>query len=813
MKLTFMVAAWLIGVLIGLETRAPLTPLLLLLGGSVTLGLALRLRGLPVFVAVLVALLLLGAWRAGAVSSPLPPLTSLSLTGQAEAKVTLGGRITSDPEFAGNRVEFTLDVRAADLQPGLVSIEGRILVYARPPDDLVARRSPPYFDYGDVVTVTGTIRRPEPFGGFDYPAYLAAQRITGIMSADSSAVVGEIGGWREWPYALRGRLSESIEATIPYPQSALGQALLLGLRGNLPPEMVQDFRSTGTSHLLAISGLHVGVLVVMFLAASAWLFGRRGFYFLAVPLIAVWVYALVSGMPPSVVRAAVMGSIYLVAVGVGRPGSILPALAFSAGVMTAISPEIIQRVSFQLSFAAMAGIALTQPFIPKWPPAFSGPGHSWWEPLAFYSIRVPLMMLIISWSAMLATWPLLAFNFREVALPGIIVTVLALPAMPFIMAGTLAAAAVGLLSTTIGQFFGWLVWAPSSYLIELVETAPKWTLQTDWAGNWLVFVWYSVLGALLLLLTPGRLGRLWSRVKYLAEELARHPMEPAKTVPIIMGAVLMTAVAAALWWQVGTGGDGDLHVYFFDVGQGDSALIVTPQGRQVLVDGGPAPDSAIRALSDAMPRGDRSLDLVVMTHLDADHSRGLLDVLDRYQVGAVLAGPESPAAAIYAQWLAGVERNQVDVVSVHQGYSIDLGSGVIAEVLNPRFGIPAGESANNGALVLRLTYGSISFLLTADIEAETESFLAAGGQGIRSTVLKVAHHGSKTSSTAGFVDAVDPAAALISVGGNNPFGHPDSEVLGRLMRQTGGENLYRTDRNGDVEFVTDGQKLWVNTER
>ena len=685
--------------------------------------------------------------------------------------------------------------------------------YARPSDDLVARRSPPYFDYGDLVTVSGTLRRPEPFGGFDYPAYLAAQGIAGIMSADSAEVAGESGGWRKWPYSLRGRLSESIEDTIPYPQSALGQALLLGLRGDLPPEMVQDFRGTGTPHLLAISGLHVGVLVVMFLAASAWLFGRRGFYFLAVPLIAVWAYALVSGMPPSVVRAAVMGSVYLVAVGIGRPGSILPALALSAGLMTVISPEIVQRVSFQLSFAAMAGIALTQPFIPRWSPESTAPGRSWWAPLALPMVRAPLMMLIISWSAMLATWPLLAFNFREVALPGIIVTVLALPAMPFIMAGTLAAAAVGLVSTTLGQFIGWMVWAPTSYLIELVKIAPKWTLQTDWAGNWLVAVWYLALGASLLLLKPGRLGWLWSRVKDQAGELTRRPMEPAKTLPIITGAVFMTAAAIALWWQVGTGGDGDLHVYFLDVGQGDSALIVTPEGRQVLVDGGPAPDSAIRALSEAMPEGDRSLDLVVVTHLDADHSRGLIDVLDQYEVGAIVAGTESSTASMYAQWQAGVERNKVDVVSVHQGYALDLGSRVVAEVLNPRSGISGGGSANNDALVLRMTYGSVSFLLTADIEAQTESLLALMGAGIESTVLKVAHHGSKASSTAGFIDAVGPAVALISVGGDNSFGHPNDEVIGRLMRQIGGENIYRTDRHGDVEFVTDGVELWVETQR
>ncbi len=805
MRLAFLAAAWLGGVLIGLEIRTPLAPLMLLLGGSFTLGLALHLRRLPVFPAVLAVMLLLGAWRTD-FSGALPTLTA-----QSAAKVTLEGRINGDPEFIDRRVKFTLDLSAADFGPGLAPLKNRVLVYADPTDDLVARRSPPYFNYGDLVVITGTLRQPEPFGGFDYPAYLARQGITGIVSADSATVTGETGGWREWPYSLRGSLSESIEETIPYPQSALGQALLLGLRGNLPPEMVQDFRSTGTSHLLAISGLHVGVLVVMFLAVAAWLLGRRGLYFLAVPVIAVWAYALVSGLPPSVVRAAVMGSVYLVAVGLGRPGSVLPALALSAGVMTAVSPEIIQRVSFQLSFAAVGGIALAQSLIPRW--SITHGNQSRWQLWAFQLLRAPYIALTISLAATLATWPLVAFNFQEVALLGVIVTVLALPAMPFILAGTLAAAFVGLASTTVGQFFGWLVWAPSSYLIELVEAAPGWTIQTDWAGIWLVWVWYLVLGGLLLLLTPGRMGRLWSQISSGAQVLVHHRPEPAKTIPIAFGAFLMTAAAVALWWQVGAGSDGNLHVYFFDVGQGDSALIVTPLGHQVLVDGGPDLDSAIGALSGAMPGSDRSLDLLVMTHLDSDHSRGLLEVLDRYQVGAVLAGANSPGSAMYAQWQAGVERNRGNVVSVHQGYRLDLGSGVVAEVLNPRAGSSYGASGNNEAVVLRLTYGSVSFLLTADIEAETESLLASGETRIQSTVLKVAHHGSKTSSTAWFIDRVDPAAALISVGGSNAYGHPNPEVLGRLLEQTGSENLYRTDRHGDVEFITDGTELWVNTER
>lgn len=792
----------------GLVSSITLAPLLLLIGGSFTLALALYLRRLSVFPAALAVILLLGLWRADTVSSPLPLLTS-----QDEAEAELTGRIVDDPEFSGRRVEFTLALSAVDLGSGPVSVENRALVYANPSHDLVARRSPPYFDYGDQVSVMGTLRRPEPFGEFDYPAYLASQGIIGTMLADSATVTGEEGGWREWPYAVRGRLSESIEDTMPYPQSALGKELLLGRRGDLPPEMVQEFRSTGTSHLLAISGLHVGVLVAMFLAGAAWLFGRRGLYYLVVPLVVVWAYALVSGLPPSVIRAAVMGSVYLLAVAFGRPGSVLPALALSAGIMTAIAPDIIQRVSFQLSFAAVGGIALAQSLIPQWPFAAGNRDQKWWQTWILPLLRGLALAFFISLAATLATWPLVAFNFREVPVLGIIVTVLALPAMPFIMAGTLAAAVVGLISTTFGQFVGWLVWAPTSYLIELVEAAPGWTIKTDWAGIWLVWVWYSVLGGLLLLTSPGRVARLWARFKHGVQASANDQVRQAMPVPLMFGAFAMTVVAIALWWQVGTGGDGNLHVYFFDVGQGDSALIVTPQGRQVLVDGGPDTGSAIQALSKAIPGSDRSLDLVVLTHLDSDHSRGLLEVFDHYQVGGVLAGTHSSDSAMYAQWQAGLERGRLDVMTVHQGYRLDLGAGVIADVLNPRSGPRYGASDNNESVVLRLEFGSVSFLLTSDIEAETEALLQAGGAEVQSTVLKVAHHGSKTSSTAGFINEVSPVAALISVGGSNSYGHPNEDVLGRLVNQTGDANLYRTDQDGGVEFITDGTELWVITER
>jgi len=316
-----------------------------------------------------------------------------------------------------------------------------------------------------------------------------------------------------------------------------GAGAAFGTARRLAARYVQDFRSTGTSHLLAISGLHVGVLVVMFLAASAWLFGRRGFYFFAFPFIAVWAYVLVSGMPPSVVRAAVMGSVYLPAVGVDRPGSILPALAFSAGLMTIISPKIVQRVSFQLSFVAMAGIASTQPFIPRWPPE-SG-------------IARPILVGVIGVTdgprALDDAHNLVVGHAGDLAVAG-----LQLPRGDPTRDHRYGVGGRGSRQhdrRAIHRLDGLGAHKLSD---RTGRSRPEMDSPSRLGRQLAGGLWYLALGVLLLFLKPGRLGWLWSWVKDRAGELTRHPMGPAKTLPVIMGAVIMTAAAVALWWQVGT---------------------------------------------------------------------------------------------------------------------------------------------------------------------------------------------------------------------------------------------------------------------
>ena len=787
------------------------------------IAVALRMARLSAFPAVLAAALLLGVAR-GEASQP-----GLGVAAALDGREIIAtGQITDDPEHTATRVRFELLVFEIRLDDDIREVNERWLVYARPPDELVARRETPYFRYGDVLTVTGTPQEPRPIDGFDYPAYLAAQGITATMFAREAQVTGEGGArWRAALYAARGRLADSIERVMPYPESALGQAFLLGKRESLPTELVERFRGTGAAHLLAISGLHVGVLLAVAVVAGSLLLGRQRPTYLAVAAAVIWLYALAAGASPSALRAAVMGTVYLAALGLGRPSSVLPALALAAALMTAASPNLVRQVSFQLSFAAVGGIGLA---LTVWDGNFGG----WRSQSAGWRARLlgwAASLTVVSAAATLATWPLVAANFGEVALLGVPVSLVAIPAMAPAVVTTIVAAVGGVVFEPLGELLGWMAVAPTAYLIAVVSAFPQWTLEANWVGRPLLAAWYGGLGLALLAAQPHRTRRwqqavasLPSRLKSLkrngpstssgertGEKGSPRIRLPSPYITITVAVALGTA-AAILWFRVADGPDGYLHVHFLDIGQGDSILVVTPSGRQTLIDGGPDGDTVSQALADTLPGGDRSLDLVVMTHLDSDHSNGLLDVLDRYTVGAVLSGPQPPGDEMRAQWEDRLEQHGIAPVEVRAGYVVELGDGVELQVLNPPRERLSGDS-NNDSLVMRLTYGEVSFLLAADIESEAEQSLVAGRAELQSTVLKAAHHGSKTSTTRPFLNAVSPAIAVVSAGLDNSYGHPAPAVVERLEAAVEAENVYRTDRDGSIEVVSDGATVWVRTER
>jgi competence protein ComEC len=298
---------------------------------------------------------------------------------------------------------------------------------------------------------------------------------------------------------------------------------------------------------------------------------------------------------------------------------------------------------------------------------------------------------------------------------------------------------------------------------------------------------------------PSPLKTLWQR---LTDHLS--------TKALVAG---LAIVVLLVWVAAFSLPDGKLHVTFLDVGQGDAIFIQTPRGQKVLVDGGPSPTTLLAALGRRMPFWDRAIDLVVLSHPHDDHVSGLIPVLKRYRVKAFLDGGQEHPTPAYTQCLEVIQEKGISYQLARLGMQIQLGERLQMRVLHPEGELLSGTDSdvNNNSIVLRLVYGRISFLLTGDVEEEAEAVLLLSNEDLASTILKSPHHGSDTSLNLRFLEAVNPQLAVIQVGADNQFGHPDPTTLAKLEER--GVMVLRTDQNGTVEVVSDGERYWIKAER
>ena len=808
MRLVIASACWVAGVYVGLRLAVPASALAMFLLASVALVPLFGMRRWSLLAPVALLLLLLGALR---VELPTHSIQGLELY-DGLGEVTVEGIVVGDPEARGSAVRFPFKVEAvATGDETREEITGKALVLAGPSAQLAVERSAPHIRYGDRLRLTGRLELPSDEGTFDYREYLARQGIGATMAFPEVSLLSEGHGSPVLSavYRLRNSLARSLTRSLAEPQASLAQTLLLGKRGDIPEEVTQAFRDTGTSHLLAISGLHVGVVLALLLPFSVALLGRRRNLYLLLPLVILWLYAALSGFSPSVERAVIMASIYLLALALGRQRNSLPALAFAAALMVALDPNALYDISFQLSFTAVAGIILLAPTLQRVlaTPLGEGDINGGWKRGVWLWLVIPAA---VSMAAILATLPLLAFNFHRISLLSLPATLLALPMLPLALATSLATALVGLVSTPLGQGVGIVAWLPLSYILGIVEglaRIPQAVLHLESVAGPLVWAYYGGAAALILFI---------GMRQYLPGSMLDRALHWSPRPAVKVGTLLGLGAAVVLIWTANFAlPDGKLRVTFLDVGQGDAIFVQGPGGEQVLIDGGPDPLPVLRALGERMPFWDRSLDLVVLSHADADHLGGLPEVLRRYRVAAVLDNPYLHDSPGWREWQAILQDKGATVVQAREGQVVKLGKDVVLKVLHPPEPPLGGTSAdaNNNATVLQLRYGDATFLFTGDVELAAELSMMGRGLELESTALKVAHHGSHSSTSEEFLEQVQPRLAVISAGQGNRFGHPTMEVMERLVGSVGKEMVFLTCRHGSVEVATDGRRLWVTTEK
>ena len=730
------------------------------------------------------------------------------------------GVVVRGDEAAGAFARFRLQAeRIRPINGEWTAADALILVTARADADMAQRRQAPYFRYGDRLRLTGRIQAPPALEDFDYPAYLARQGVFAVMYARRATLVsaGNGSGFYRWLYGLRRSAAASIAAVVPEPQAALAQAMVLGLRGGIPDDVTTAFRRSGAAHLLAISGLHVGILLTTGLSVSAALLGRKRYLHLIAPLALIWLYALLSGMSPSAARACIMGSVYLAALAAGRQRGALAALGCAAAVMVGVSPNIIFSISFQLSFAALAGIAALGDGFGGLLRGLAANRLGWRSPLRPV-LTAAADMVGVTVAATAATLPLIAYHFEQVSTLGIPATLLTLPAVPPFIIGSGAAGLLGMASESLALPFGWVAWGAGAYVTGVVTALselPSAAVNTGRLPLAAVVGCYLILAALCLpsVAFPNRLRALWRRI-------GLPSVSPAVVLPQSAGLgawlIVPAAFAAALVWSDALlARDDRLHIHFVDVGQGDGVFIETPGGVQVVIDGGADPLRMTQFLAERMRFNDTQIDLVVATHAHSDHVGGLAQILARYEVAGILERRIAYDSAPYTEWRRAADSEGAANIEAHQSQAIALDNGIRLEVLWPPQTLMRGSQSDvdNASVVLRLVYGDVSALLTGDIYGDAERALLAGGVSLDVDALKVAHHGSGDSSTEAFLLAASPSAAVISVGADNRFGHPSADVMERLGRFVAPEMLFTTAERGTVEFITDGKRLWARAER
>lgn len=720
--------------------------------------------------------------------------TDLAFYNDAPRPVRITGLVVDEPDVRDTYINLRLEAESLQQGENILPVSGLLLVRAP--------RYPERF-YGDRLTVAGKLETPPVLEDFSYKDYLARFGIYSLMRRPRIELLASDEGNPFWAalLAFKGHAAQTINRILAEPYASLLNGILLGIETGIPKGLYETFNLTGTSHIIVISGSNISLIAGIFLLLGQKILGKR--YAPPLAMAGIIIYTFLVGADAAVSRAAVMGCVFVLAIWVGRPGLALNSLIFSGFVLTLLNPLILSDVGFQLSFMATLGLILLVPPLER---TFFGLLQRLLK-TEQVGLGMALLneLLIVTLAAQIITGPLIVYHFGRLSLVSLLTNLLILPVQPPVMIGGGLAALAGMAWLPLGQALGWLVWLPLAWTVQMVE----WTARLPFASLdlgkfplWLLGLFYAAIGA-----------GIWSANR---PRTAEEP-PPRFHLPEIGSASTRlwlggAAVGALLvWLAVLSLPDGRLHVAVLDVGQGDAILITTPEGRQILIDGGPTATNLTWRLGQEMAFWDHSLDVVINTHPDADHLAGLPPLLGRYQVGQVLTPDVGSTSDLYHEWELQLAEAHLTPVIGQAGMELSLGQGITATLLNPGPASTGEDAANNHSVVLRLEMGRISFLLPGDIEEPIERNLVFQQAPLTATVLKSAHHGSKTSSSEMFLEAVNPQIAVISVGKDNDFGHPSPEVLERYAEH--GITVFRTDEQGTVEFSTDGERLWVETAR
>jgi competence protein ComEC len=691
------------------------------------------------------------------------PVASLA---DQEAMVSADLEIRTDPHLvAGTGVR----AGAAIMKAVTVRIAGRGHAWLVRAPVLVVVTGPQLGQWlqipvGTRVAVSGRLEMADR--GSDVAAVLRGVR-------DSPLVVGRPSTGLRLVERVRAGLRRAVADRPPEPRG-LVPALVLGDTSGLDEDLTRDFRTTGLTHLTAVSGANLTLLLAFVLTVARWV-GVRGWWLRCVGLAGVLVFIALCRTEPSVLRAAAMGLVALVALGSGSRSAGLRNLAVAMVILLLVDPFLGRSIGFALSVLACAGIVW-------WARSWTVIMNRWLPLIISESIAVPL-------AAQLATIPVVAAISDRVSVAGLAANALA---GPFVGPATVlgfAAAGSSLLSGTLGAVFGFGA-AGCAQVIIWIATVGAQLPGSEWQlpATPVILIWLAVSAVLVGLLMAHVLARIW--------------------LSLLLGGVMIICLSTAPrqpGWP-----PRDWVLVACDVGQGDGLVVRTGRGSAIVVDSGPDP-SAMRACLDRL--GIRRVPLLIITHLHADHVDGLAGVLEHRRVGQLWLSPLAPPGPLAAMITSRAGRQRIPVNAPQTGTRARVGE-VELQVLGPVEHVAPDQDEsskqNDGSLVIMVEVAGLGLLLTGDVEPPGQQAILGTGADLRADVLKIPHHGSAQQDPA-FFAATQARIAIASAGAHNDYGHPAPRTV-QLVHSLG-MTLLRTDQDGSVAIRRDPNRLAAVTQR
>lgn len=756
----WLTVAYAVGILLASLLPVPITLTVILLLVFIILTSYAFLHKLNTTIFIFILFVLLGSFLYQYKNLPSPKDIS-QYADKGYRAVT--GRIDEQPRLSEKGAYFPLKIERVGPSP----VTGRLTVFTADRMTL---------EYGDQIVVRGVIEAEE---GLANPFLLKPRRSFKLFAAYVERLPDGGGDpLKKLAIFLSGRFNEVLNKILPKKDASLLGSILLGSSVSpLDSSVTEQYRKAGLIHLLVVSGTQVSILIGVCLGITrgsglplVWSVLATSFFNLML--------VIITGAGASIIRAAIMGEVMLLGLLVDREKEFYTALAISALILLLFDPNVLFDIGFQLSFAATWSLVYIVPVMEK---------------------KMP-QLLALSISPLLATTPIIATCLGQITPGAIISNLLVLPWVEFLVILGFGATVLGFILLPVAQVLGntiWLLLLCLENIADLVASLPGASIYIAVPG-WPVILGYYV--ALLLFL-----------------ELLKREEKPRLNLKRTIVCLLFLSVIY-VWNGLTTDNSaGQLVVTFLDVGQGDSIFIQTPRNKHILIDGGgeeKAPDGHDKVgqrvvLPFLRRQGISRLDLVIATHPHNDHIGGLNEVLAGIRVDQVIDNGQVFDSAAYRRFMALIRANSIKEQVAKVGQAIELGAGLRGVIISPFQ--PLSGDTNSDSVVFKLNYGRISFLFTGDLEEAGEERLLNSGTELRANILKVGHHGSRTSTSDEFLRRVAPELAVISAGKNNRYRHPHRSTLERLAGA--GIKYLRTDLDGAITVRTNGRSYTIERER